>query len=182
MHARLLVIVDKEEVKTSEEAQQLAFEVLCSENFVGEGSRFGSPVGDWMVNGGRWSGELTKARLDKNKLEAFEKEFGDKYGWWVGKDVSETDRQKQAEELFRKHFPDFKGKIPYWRDTYAKEIFEDDAQIVDEELWTKLLEECDRDDSPDYYNGNALIHIREWDGVEKERAMGNWVVVLDFHS
>lgn len=183
MHMKLLVIVPKECAESSEDARDYVSSYLNDNGFAGDGGRFNSPVADWYVIGGRWSGCLTKARLDKEKVKAFDKEFEEKYGYWINSQNSEEKRRGQAQELFNKYFPDFKGLMPFWRDSYNDSGAEDDAQIVDEELWEKAIKDCDLNETPDYYSGNACILADcGYDVVTKESAIGNWIVVVDFHD
>jgi len=61
MHCRLLVTLDRSLAGTSEEAREVVYEMLSEDSsFIGsETVRFNSPVCDWFVIGGRWSGMLS---------------------------------------------------------------------------------------------------------------------------
>ena len=54
MHFRMLVTISREGIKTSEEARNAVHnKLLEDQSFCGDGGRFGSPVADWFVIGGR---------------------------------------------------------------------------------------------------------------------------------
>ncbi len=66
MHSRLLVTCNKDHAGTSQEAREYVYDALLNDSsFVGDGGRFGAPVADWFVIGGRWSGELSRATWAK---------------------------------------------------------------------------------------------------------------------
>lgn len=183
MHCRLLVLIDRESAKTSKEARQEVFQRLHDDGFAGEGTRFSSPIADWFVIGGRWSGVLTRCRLDQAKVKQFEEGFGKKHGWWIGgeKRITEETRRTQAKKLFAKYFPNFKGIFPYWRDTYKDIGYEDDAMIVTQEIWDKVIKDCDRDVNPEYHDGSAVIDLDNYEDVKESIIGKKWVVVVDFH-
>jgi len=172
MHYRLLVLINKENAKTSKEARMYVFDRLSEEGFAGEPTRFRYPVADSFVIGGRWSGELTKTKLNEEKLKEFEKKL---------EDVKD---KEQAEKLFKECFPELKETTPCWREEYKIDGYEDDAEIVTEELWDKLISKCDLNaDNGDYYSGNMCIDIDNYDDITKENTVGKkWVVVVDFHN
>ena len=179
MHHRLLVTFDKRKALSSQEARQYAMDTLLADrSFCGEGGRFGSPLADWFVIGGRWSGELTKVHLDTQKVEEFQKAFGDEYGWWVGgmEQITEETRRSQAEELFKKYFPEFEGNLPYWRNTYLDLGFDDDAMVVDEMVYDMLLKEHEGTDG----DKENFIDL-DFDTVSKEFIGRKWIVVVDYH-
>ena len=95
MHALLYVLCPKDDVNTSNDAKNIVYNWLIEEHFVGEDGYFASPIADWLVIGGRWSGELTRIKLNQKKLKALNDEFDKKYGWWINKDNSEKQRLQQ---------------------------------------------------------------------------------------
>ena len=182
MHANIYVMTDKENAKTSAEARAFAFGYLQQQGFAGEGTRFSCPIADWFVVGGRWSGEFTKQTLDKDKIQAFEKEFEKKYGYWINKSVSQDDRRKQSEKLFKEYFPDFDGKMPYWRNGYNEMGADDDAVIVNNAIYTKIVKAGMKNGIED---GGAVVDTNGWDvcNMKKKDIVGKkWIVVVDFHS
>ncbi|MFW5961985.1 MAG: hypothetical protein ACOCQR_00035 [bacterium] len=79
-------------------------------------------VWDWYVIGGRWSGILSTSSLDEDKLESFYEDYGDKVNNW-----SQEEHDIEAKKLFLSYFPNYKGKVPIVRDTYADGFYEDDV-------------------------------------------------------
>jgi|GEM_PF-1669689 len=187
MHSRLFVTINKEGKETSEQVRQRVYDALLDDpSFIREGGRFGAPVADWFVIGGRFSGDLQKARLDQEKLKAVDAQFERQYGWWVGGEqhVTERQRQEQYRGLFAKHFPDYTGELPYWRDGYATFGAEDDAQPVDRQLYDALLDPFvghtadQSDDDDDQWLFIDLDH----DEVSPAFLGSKWLVVVDYHS
>ena len=63
MHSRLLVTLDAPADAGSQHVREDAFNRLMDDDsFCGEGGRFGHPLCDWFVIGGRWSGLLAGSR------------------------------------------------------------------------------------------------------------------------
>jgi hypothetical protein len=115
MHARFLVTFNKDEAETSLEARSYVTDYLQENGFVGEG-RWGGGMADWFVIGGRWSGVLTLALLNQEKVTKVYKEFEATHGWWLGgkEHVTEAQRREQMKAIFYREFPDFTGEMPYW--------------------------------------------------------------------
>src|SRR3972149_2460001 len=166
MHYRLLVTFNKDDAQNSEDARNHVYDELSNDgSFCGEGGRFNSPIADWFVIGGRWSGELTQSLLDKDKMAEFWKEFeAQQLGWTNATDKKEEDQKKKSEALFKKYFPDFKGSLPIWRDTYEHYGFEDDAMILTQELYDALLKPyVDDGDKAEYQNeGDHVFRNESW--------------------
>lgn len=186
MHYRLFVLTNKEHAKDSKEVRRYVYNELSSDpSFCGECGRFGSPLCDWFVIGGRWSGELTKALLDQEKLKAFEKEFEETYGWWIGgkERITEETRAEQSIALFKKYFSDFQGGHPYWRNSYAHLGYEDDAVIVSKEIWEKVLKKYE---SVDYQvedeDSDVAVVDLDCDPISEGAIEKKWLVVVDYHS
>jgi len=185
MHSRLFVTVNKEGKETSEQVRRRVYHALIDDcSFVGEGGRFGAPVADWFVIGGRFSGDLQKARLDPTTLTAAEGEFEARYGWWIGGEqhVTELQRHDQYRQVFSTYFPDYRGDLPAWRDQYAHYGAPDDAQLVDQQLYDALLDPfvghtADQSDDDDQWLFIDLDH----DEVSPAFIGKKWLVVVDYH-
>ena len=136
MHYLMYALLDKNQAENSEDARTEVNEILSNDDsFCGEGGRFGSPVADWFVIGGRWSGDLAKNLLDKDFFKEVDKRIPhDKFGFTT-KDVADH----KAE--FQKIWEELGGKDanPYNRDSYEHGGGEDDAMIVDEKVWEKII-------------------------------------------
>lgn len=186
MHHKLFVLTNKDNAKTSKEARDYVYNQLENDvSFVGEGGRFSSPIADWFVIGGRWSGAITQLFLDQDKLGEFWKEFEkQQLGWTNNTDKLKEDQQKKSQELFMTYFPNFKGEIPIWRDAgYIHEGYEDDAQIVTKKLWEALKKEYKNDIPIEPTPEDNNLCDLEGDEVTKENVIGKkWLVVVDYHN
>jgi len=175
--------INADDIMTSEEAREEVYNTLANDpTFCGDGGRFGYTTADWFVIGGRWSGNLTKGIMNKEKIELFEKAFEENHGWWTGKDASREDRIKQAKEMFYQFFPNFQGEMPYWRDNYKIHGYEDDAMIITKKIYNKLLKKYE---NTDLFEGEyGAIEFVDLNYEElTEKAIGNkWLVVVDYHS
>jgi hypothetical protein len=191
VHYRLYVLTNKGNAKTSEEAREYVYNQLSNDDsFAGEGGRFGSPIADWFVVGGRWSGHLTNLLLDQKKLEAFYKECEEnKLFWTNGTDMKEVDQRKKVHKLFLTYFPKFKGMLPHYRDSYEHQGFEDDAQIITKELWKAIEKEYKSSEEhggtiplePDA-SDDGIVDL-EFDTVSKADVVGKkWIVIVDYHN
>ena len=78
MHHLMFVTLSLPDGDNSEDARHSAYDLLMEDDsFVGEGGRFGSPLADWFVMGGRWSGFLRTTLLGQPYKDALEHEFPD---------------------------------------------------------------------------------------------------------
>lgn len=174
----MLILCDRKNAKNSKQARSFVDTWLQDNNFLYQGGCFFGGVADWYVIGGRWSGELTEALLDKKKVKKFKKEFEEKYGWYIGgkEHITREQRQKQARELFDKYFPNYKGRMPFWRDTYRYKGYSDDAMIVSDKLFDNLkLSKLEQ-------GPEGIVNI-EGDEITKEKVVGKkWIVVVDYHT
>jgi len=184
MHYLLYVLTKKENSETSADARSDVYSALCDNGFTGDSSRFHSPIADWFNIGGRWSGELVKAHLDEKMLKSFNIEYDS-----VVKNIASSDKKKRQaalKRLFKDFFPDFKGSIPIERND-TQDGYEDDAMIVDKEIWKKCLEKGLLIE--DYYEGGKAIFLEgedqyAWDdgSMMIEHVIGKyWCVIVDFH-
>ena len=187
MHALLYVLCPKDGLADSKSARRHVFHWLSDNGFTENKGLFQHYYADWFVIGGRWSGELTANQLDQEKLTALNKEFHDKYGFWISKDITEEMRQKQYREITQKYFPDYQG-IPWaFRDTYKEEGYEDDAQIVNKLLYERIIKEhlLDQISQEKLWNGGAVIATDKTDNknpITPDRFIGKyWIVAVDFH-
>jgi hypothetical protein len=81
MHARFLVTFNQDTAATSKAARWHVYTTLVAEGFDNQAGRWSSGLADWCVIGGRWSGELTRAVLDQEKLDTVEQAFEARHGW-----------------------------------------------------------------------------------------------------
>lgn len=186
-HFSMYLLLPKDGLETSEEARDEAERYLVSNHFVSdEGGRWNNAPSDWFVIGGRWSGELTVAHLDPTKWEKYCKAVKKKLlrATGPGHMEKEQENRKRATAMFHKRFPDMVGvESPYTRDGYATSGYEDDAMILDDAVWEKLIKPGL---GVDLHKGGAVVHAGDFEGMEedivKEDVVGKcWVCTVDFH-
>jgi len=180
MHASLYVLAKKENFKDSHQARDSVRDWLNEEGFADDSARFKSPIADWFVIGGRWSGELVRANLSVEMLKSFETEFEKDFSFFEDAQNTREDRKAQAEELFIKYFPNFNGRIPYFRDNYKDFGYEDDAMIVTNNIYDKIvsghIDDSIEDGGACIFMENDIVNDCANDIVDKY-----WIVVVDFH-
>jgi hypothetical protein len=183
MHQLCYVVFDVDHAENSEEARQFVYDYLSSSRLFNTDSE--ECIGDWFVVGGRWSGELAKLKLDSELLDNVEKEFGERYGWYTTAKVDTSTRLNQFKPIFYKKFPDYKGDIPYWRDSYQEQGYPDDAQIIDEKVYDEIImreiaKRIERD------NTDGYAHYMDLDqdvDLSPANTIGKkWIVVIDYHT
>lgn len=186
MHYSLMVTVGKDKAENSEEARNyVQSELENDDSFVGEGGRFSSPIADWFVIGGRWSGHLAQQYLTKDFFEEVKTQL--KLGGDFGLSTKEVEENKDKIQKVWESVGG-KGENPYNRDSYNHGGFEDDAMIVDKTLYEKLLKEFEGEykggktwgDKNEYFD----LHFVDLDDeeVSKEFIGKKWIVVVDYHS
>lgn len=173
MHTLLLVTIALSEGATSQEARDTVRDTLMNDNsFCGEGGRFGGPLCDWFVIGGRWSGLLAETSV----LSAYRNAVIAKF--------PEFDTKLLSKALIDSHGPELDaiwrnlggtGPSPYMRDGYRD--FEDDAMLVTQALYDALLAK---------YAGEVGI-LEEFidlddESVEPGFVGRKWLVVVDYHN
>jgi hypothetical protein len=181
------VCCPKDGLADSQAARNHVFQWLSDNGFTGGGGFFQNYFSDWYVIGGRWSGELTAKQMDQKKVNSLNKEFNEKFGFWISKDVSEEMRQEQYRGLTQQYFPDYKGLPWAFRNSYKTNGFEDDAQIVNERIYDAIIKDnlMEKVDTEKLWNGGAIITTDTG-----EKSLSNkpdffigkyWLVVVDFH-
>jgi hypothetical protein len=178
MHVRFLVTFNTGDAATSQEAREHVSNILLAEGFANQVGRWNAGLADWFVIGGRWSGELTRVLLDQKKLATVQKEFEEKHGWWLGgqEHVTEEQRREQMKEVFFREFPDFQDEMPFWRDQYREHGYEDDAMIVTQERYDRLLKAYEGQEDSDEHAD------LDWTPVSPEMVGNKWLVVVDYHT
>jgi hypothetical protein len=155
---------------------------------------------DWYEVGGRWSGDYTEWSLDKEKLKKFFKEFDkQELGWENNTDKKPAIQRKKSYILFKKYFPEFKGKeemIPVWRATLdehikhgAKRMKIDDISKV-EELNLKnmscfVLVTPSKKKAYDFYFSDESRKFNPQkilDKFLKNKKNKGWLVTVDYHN
>ena len=179
MHKFTMFLLPKPMAKTSMEAREVVHSNMLS--------RVDEDGMDWFVIGGRFSGELTRMRMKDKEREEFEEKFAEEYGWWVNKDNPEVKRRKQEIKLLKemgldKYIPEGTDCI-YWRDQYETYGYEDDAQILDDELYEKIKEILSKKGLiiREHLTAGAVIFLDGRNELSEDCIGKYWVVVVDYH-
>ena len=190
MHYRLYVTFDKEHAKTPREALTYVHNELSSDNsFVGDGGRFSSPICDWFVVGGRWSGDLAiKLVGEKKYWDTIEKAVPKKnnFGW-------STQDIKDNSDKLQKAWKKLGGKdiCPMARDSYRHEGYhDDDAMILTKELYKAILKQYEgkyegkvhKEYEDTHWDELYYVDLDDNMKVGKDMVGKKWIVVVDYHS
>ncbi len=187
MHAILYVLCPKAGLTDSKSARGHVFHWLSDNGFTENSGLFQRYYADWFVIGGRWSGELTANQLDQEKIKALNEEFEKKYGFWINKDITEEIRQAQYSQLLKQYFPDYQGMPWAFRDSYQETGYEDDAQIVNQLVYDRIIKEhlLDQISQERLWDGGAVITTdmadKELINQPESFVEKYWIVVVDFH-
>lgn len=201
MHYAAYVLVSKLEAKSSLDAREEVRNLLINDpSFIGEGGRFYTPVCDWFVIGGRWSGDLSPQQLrDEFFRQADQLNSLGKGPGGYSQEFIKNNRE-QLDAIWQK----LGGKYasPLTRDQYDELGEEDDAHLLDKPLaerlnvflqvgdeYTKAEEYCIMRKalwSTPIEIGPAVISL-EYDVLYglidfNDLVDKYWVVVIDYHT
>jgi len=176
MHYLLLVTLSTWPDANSDAVRDQVHDALSrDDSFCGEGGRFGSPLCDWFVLGGRWSGHLSQARLGTPYREALQAACPR-----LGKDFYSTADLEHDREKLNEVWKSFGGygDHPMLRDSYRHFGFADDAMLVDRMLYDALLAG---------YAGESRSDDRHFvdlddDPVNESFIGSKWIAVVDYHN
>lgn len=176
MHFRLYMCLPIWKAKTSREAREAVCSHLDITGFTSD--RPSCRRADYFKIGGRWSGSLILHRLKAVDARLFIR-------FW--KSLEQINSRKVAVKLFRKTFPDYRGKmIPLWREQTDFLGCPDDAQIMDKALFKQLKQRFVEDVTYEYEFGKADVICTEknvdWPPTGKKAIGKYWVVVVDYHD
>lgn len=173
MHYLMLVTLALDGGTTSLDARQQAMDfLLADDSFCGEGGRFGSPLCDWFVIGGRWSGMLKTTLLGDAYKAEFHQEFPEMASDYFPALL--VDKHRDALNRLWQRFGGT-GAHPATRSSYDHLGCDDDALIVNQALYDHFLAEApgqhcetfaDLDDEP----------------VNESFIGRKWLVVVDYHN
>lgn len=177
MHHLMLITLATEPGETSQEARDRAFFRLQDDpSFCSEGGRFGAPVCDWFVIGGRWSGYLRETILGKPYRAALAERFPKLTGRYSDSDVAPHHAALDA--LWREFGGD--GPSPYNRDAYAEFGYDDDALAVDQTLHDMFIERYR--DKADCDDGSCRFADLDGDEVSESFIGRKWLLIVDYHN
>jgi hypothetical protein len=171
----MFVTITLPEGATSEEARQTVHDTLMGDDsFCGSGGRFGSPLCDWFVIGGRWSGLLAETTIGPAYQAAVIARFPEmKEGWWP---QSLADRNApELDAIWQEHGGT--GPSPYIRSGYEQLGFPDDAMLVTRSLYDALLAEYRGQD----FNSDGFVDL-DHEALQPDFVGRKWLVVVDYHN
>jgi len=173
MHSLLLVTTALPDGTTSKEARYKVYEALMNDgSFCGDGGRFGAPLCDWFVIGGRWSGLLAETMIGTAFKDAVIAKF------------PEFDRESLPQSLIHSHGQELDalwrehggtGPSPYTRDGH--DGFEDDAMVITQKLYDALLAKYQGEDA----SVGDFVDL-DYEQVQPDFVGRKWLVVVDYHS
>lgn len=168
MHYLHFTIIENGSVKNSLEARREALGILHYEDDSEEG-------GDEGVIGGRWSSMLQQLELGINFYDEIEKIIpkDGNPGWSMA-------LLEKKEKIIQQKWEEFGGKYenPFRRDQYAELGYEDDAMILTEKLVEKIKDK--KFDVVEIWDDVNSRDIE--DNSELDKLIGEWIVVIDFHT
>lgn len=176
MHYLMLVTV---EADSSKQARFSVFEALASDaTFCGEGGRFGVPVCDWFVIGGRWSGMLPETQMGKPFRNAMIQRFPELTSNWWPHSLADS-QSEELDAIWQSHGGI--GSSPYTRSDTDELGHEDDAMPLTAELYDELLNkfEGERLVSDD---GHCQFLDQEDEPLTRHAIGSKWIVVVDYHN
>jgi hypothetical protein len=180
MHYLMLITLAIEPGESSQDARDRAFATLAEDDsFCGEGGRFGSPLCDWFVIGGRWSGYLRKTLIG----DAYRKALEQRFPKLVCGYYSEADAKAQAKglnALWRKHGGT--GPSPYFRSSYEQCGYDDDALPLDQTLYDRLLADFKGESECRAESPRCAFADLDFEPVDESFIGRKWIAVVDYHN
>jgi hypothetical protein len=178
MHYLMLITFTMLPGETSQDAREKALDLLLEdESFCGEGGRFGSPLCDWFVIGGRWSGDLHKTLIGDAYRETLKQRFPQLAGEFYRPDDAKA-HAPALDALWREYGGS--GPSPFNRSGYEQLGYDDDAQPVDRTLFEHFLAEYRGETDRREPSGR----FADLDGEEVDDSFigRKWIAVVDYHN
>jgi hypothetical protein len=180
MHHLLLVTIAMSQGTSSEDARCRVHSRLVDDaSFCGEGGRFGCPLADWFVIGGRWSGFLREALLGQPYKDALAQDFPQfTNGFFYSRLVDE--HKAGLDKLW--HRFGGSGNHPLLRSGYDHFGNDDDAMPVDRFLYDRFLKP--HAGTATNAGGAEPTDFADLDGDEVDESFigRKWIVVVDYHN
>lgn len=179
MHFRMLVTTSLPENGDSEEARWTVYDALLhDDSFCGTGGRFSSPLCDWFVIGGRWSGLLAKTLIGEKHRAAVVARFPEMAKWFWPESLIDAHRD-EFDAIWRDHGGS--GPSPYTRDSYMELGYPDDAMLLTRELYDSLLAPYESERL--VLEGDHGHYLDLDDDPLQPDAIGHkWLVVVNYHN
>ncbi len=180
MHSLMIVTLTMLPGETSAQARQRAYRLLLEDrSFCGDGGRFGSPMCDWFVIGGRWSGRLRDAVIGALYRDTVKQRFPEFAGNYYRASDAKA-RGPELDALWRELGGC--GPSPYSRNAYADTGYDDDALRVDQAIYDRFIAEYAG--HADGEEGSAAARYADLDGEEADDTFigRKWIIVVDYHN
>jgi hypothetical protein len=181
MHHLMLITIAMSPGATSEDARCRAYSRLVEDaSFCGDGgARFGSPLCDWFVIGGRWSGLLQETLLGDAYQAAFRQEFPKMAAGYFPALL--VDKHRDALNRLWKQFGGA-GDNPVTRSSYEELGCDDDALLVDPSLYGHFLKPLAGKSI--CLDGESSHRFADLDNDDVEEAFigRKWLIVVDYHN
>jgi hypothetical protein len=175
MHNLMLVTIAMPADATSDEVRDEVYETLMDDNsFCGEAGRFGGPLCDGFVIGGRWSGLLAETIIGpayRDTVIAKIPEFG---GELLPQQLIDS-HAGELDALWLQHCG--MGPSPYTRSGYRDYGFSDDAMVVTQTLYDALLAKY----ADEIYVTEKFIDLND-EAIGPDFVGRKWLVVVDYHN
>lgn len=174
MHYLLLITLSAPaDAKSTEIRTEVYERLMHDDSFCGQGGRFGSPLCDWFVIGGRWSGHLSETLIGDRYRKAVTARFPDMAAPFVPQSMIDA-RANELDELWRDI--GCAGQSPFTRSTYASLGYHDDAMPLTRELYDALLAQHEglSEDREHYCD-------LDYEDVTPDFIGQKWLIVVDYH-
>ncbi len=170
MHNRAFVTFERENVETSQQARDYALQFLDGNGFAARG-RFAKGPSDWFVIGGRWSGYL---QLVNRGIDFYGK-VHETLNTTTLSDIEVENNRGMLQGLWQKL--GFEGENPYIRNNYKENGYDDDAMLVNQVLYDKVLKEYEgreEDEKGEFWD-------LEMEEVKDDFICRKWIALVDYH-
>ena len=180
MHYLMLVTLTMQAGESSLDARNRAQALLMDDHsFCGEGGRFYSPLCDWFVIGGRWSGLLQETLLGQAFQDACNRDFPEMASGSYPSSLAERHR-----DSLNRLWQQFGGTgiNPVNRSGYDQLGDEDDAMIVDQALYDHFLKQYRGEEFRRESTDRGTFADLDHEEVSESFIGRKWLVVVDYHS
>ncbi len=176
MHYLMLVTLSMPPDSTSLDVRKEAQTRLSQDDsFCGPGGRFGAPLCDWFVLGGRWSGHLQETLLRDAYRDALKLAIPE-----MAKDLYPADLAVKHEDQLNQIWRQVggRGSSPHTRSSYDLLGQEDDAILVNQALYDEFLGPY----AGQKYGDNPKFADLDDEPVTESFIGRKWLVVIDYHN
>jgi hypothetical protein len=182
MHYLMLITLTVLPGESSSDARTRTYDMLAGDSsFCGDGGgRFGSPLCDWFVLGGCWSGLLQETKLGEPYHAALEREFPQiASGAYYPADLAVTNKER-LNDLWRQ--AGGTGDSPITRSSYEEYGYDDDALPVDQTLYDHFLKRHEgQSGTPPESTEGHVVDLDD-DEIDASFIGRKWLIVVDYHS